>query len=150
MRKMANGTAVAWHGKAVLILGPAGSGKSDLALRLIDQGAELIADDLVELTRSGAQVMAAFPSDAPGELKGRIEARGLGIVAVPAAAGPVALALVIEATPALERERLPKAAFSQWLDMEIPTLRLTLLEGSAPTKVRLALDAISGSIIRPS
>jgi len=79
MRKVANGTAVAWNGKAALILGPPGSGKSDLALRLIEGGAQLIADDLVELTRSGAQVMAAFPGDAPPELRGRIEARGLGV-----------------------------------------------------------------------
>ena len=150
MRKMANGTAIAWNGKAALIMGPPGAGKSDLALRLIAQGAELIADDLVELTRSGARVMAAFPGDAPPDLKGRIEARGLGIVAVPAAAAPVELALVIEATPPEDVERLPKAAFSQWLDKNIPTLRLTLHEASTPTKVRLALGAISGSIIRPS
>lgn len=150
MRRMANGTAVAWNGRAVLILGPSGSGKSDLALRLIDQGAELIADDLVELTRAGARVMAAFPGDAPPELKGRIEARGLGLVAVPATDRPVELALVIEATPSQDLERLPKAASSQWLDIDVPTLRLALLEASTPTKVRLALGAISGSIIRPS
>jgi HPr kinase/phosphorylase len=150
MRKMANGTAVAWHGKAVLIMGPPGAGKSDLALRLIDQGAKLIADDLVELTRAGARVVAAFPADAPPDLRGRIEARGLGIVAVPAAAGPVELALVIEATASEDVERLPKDEFSQWLDIDIPTLRLALHEASTPTKVRLALGAISGSIIRPS
>lgn len=150
MRKMANGTAVAWHGKAVLIMGPPGAGKSDLALRLIDQGAKLIADDLVELTRAGARVVAAFPADAPPDLRGRIEARGLGIVAVPAAAGPVELALVIEATAPEDVERLPKDEISQWLDIDIPTLRLALHEASTPTKVRLALGAISGSIIRPS
>jgi HPr kinase/phosphorylase len=150
MRKMANGTAIAWNGKAALIMGPPGAGKSDLALRLIEQGAELIADDLVELTRSGACVMAAFPVDAPPDLKGRIEARGLGIVAVPAVAAPVELALVIEATAPEDVERLPKDTFSQWLDVDIPTLRLALLEAATPTKVRLALGAISGSIIRPS
>lgn len=150
MRKMANGTAVAWQGKAVLITGAAGSGKSDLALRLIDQGAELVSDDLVELTRSGTSVLAAFPSDAPPELKGRIEARGVGIVAVAPAQAPAELVLVIEAAPAEGIERIPETVFSQWLDADIPTLRLSLLEASAPTKVRLALGAISGSIIRPS
>ncbi len=150
MRKMANGTAVAWNGKAALIMGPPGAGKSDLALRLIEQGAELIADDLVELTRSGVRVMAAFPGDAPPDLKGRIEARGLGIVAVPAANAPVPLALVIEATAPEDVDRLPKDELSQWLDVDIPTLRLALHEASTPTKVRLALGAISGSIIRPS
>ena len=150
MRKMANGTAVAWNGKAALIMGPPGAGKSDLARRLIDQGAELIADDLVELTRNGDQVMAAFPSDAPQELKGRIEARGLGIIAVPAVDRPVALALVIEATPAADMPRMQKSEFYQWFDIDIPAVRLTLLETSTPTKVRLALGAISRSIIRPS
>jgi HPr kinase/phosphorylase len=150
MRRMANGTAVACDGKAVLILGEPGVGKSDLALRLIDQGAALIADDLVELTRGADQVMAAFPSDAPAELKGRIEAWGIGILAVPAVDRPVALALVVEATAPAQVPRMPKAEFSQWLDIDIPTLRLALLEPSTPTKVRLALGAISGSIIRPS
>jgi len=150
MRKMANGTAIAWNQKAVLLMGPAGAGKSDLALRLIDQGALLIADDLVELTRDAGRVMAAFPGDAPPELKGRIEARGLGIVAVPAAEAPVELALVIEATAPADIERLPEREFSQWLEVDIPTIRLSFLEASAPTKVRLALSAISGSIIRPS
>ena len=43
MRRLVNGTAVAWRGQGVLILGPTGSGKSDLTLRLIDSGATLIA-----------------------------------------------------------------------------------------------------------
>lgn len=150
MRKMANGTAIAWQGKAALMLGPDGCGKSDLALRLIDQGAELIADDLVELTRAGDRVMATFPSDAPPELRGRIEARGLGIVAVPAAKAPVELGLVVESAAPAAIERLPKEQFSQWLDVAIPSLRLDFFEASAPTKVRLALGAKSGSIIRPS
>lgn len=150
MRRLVNGTAVALGGEAVLILGPAGAGKSDLALRLIEAGALLIADDLVELTREGGRVSAAFPSDAPAKLKGRIEARGLGIVAVPAAESPAELALVVEASSAAEIDRLPESQTSQWLDLDIPTLRLALLEASAPIKVRLALGARSGSIIPPS
>lgn len=150
MRRMANGTAIAWNGKAVLIMGPPGSGKSDLALRLIDQGAQLIADDLVELTRDGDRIMAAFPGDAPSHLKGRIEARGIGIVAVPAVDSSVELALVIWATPAETVPRMPETEYSQWLDVSIPCLHLTLTEAVTPTKVRLALGAISGSIIRPS
>ena len=149
MRRMANGTAVACDGKAVLILGEPGSGKSDLALRLIDQGARLIADDLVELTRDGDRIMAAFPGDAPPDLKGRIEARGTGIVARPAVDSPVELALVVQAVTK-QMPNMQKSQYSQWLDIDIPCLQLTLTEPAAPTKVRLALGAISGSIIRPS
>lgn len=150
MRRMANGTAVACDGKAVLILGEPGSGKSSLALRLIDHGAELIADDLVELTREGNRIMAVFPTDAPPDLKGRIEARGIGIVAVPAVDSSVELALVVHATPPERVPRMPETEYSQWLDIDIPCLHLTLTEAATPTKVRLALGAISGSIIRPS
>lgn len=147
---MANGTAVAWNGKAALIMGPPGAGKSGLALRLIEQGAELIADDLVELTRAGDRIMAAFPGDAPQDLKGRIEARGIGIVARPAVDGPVELVLVVRAAAPETAPRMPETQHSQWLDVDIPCLHLALAEAAAPTKVRLALGAISGSIIRPS
>jgi serine kinase of HPr protein (carbohydrate metabolism regulator) len=150
MRKRVNGTAVLLDDKAVLLIGPPGAGKSDLALRLVEAGARLIADDLVELTRDGARVMAGFPAEAPLELRGRIEARGLGIVAVPAAESPAELALVIQATPASALERLPETTFYQCLDAKIPILNLALLEASAPTKVRLALGARTGSIIPPS
>ncbi|HWA50719.1 MAG TPA: HPr kinase/phosphatase C-terminal domain-containing protein [Dongiaceae bacterium] len=147
---MANGTAVACDGKAVLILGAPGTGKSDLALRLIDRGARLIADDLVELTRDGDRIMAAFPGDAPPDLKGRIEARGIGIVAVPAVDSSVELALVVQATAPEQVPRMPETEYSQWLGIDVPCLHLALPEAATPTKVRLALGAISGSIIRPS
>ena len=149
MRKMVNGTAVAVDGKAVLLTGVPGCGKSDLALRLIDGSALLIADDLVELRRAGDHVQAGFPADAPADLRGRIEARGLGIVSVPAAGGPVRLALVVESSAggAGDHENHQE---TQWFDVSVPVLRLALLEASAPAKVRLALGAAPGSIIRPS
>ncbi len=146
MRKMVNGTAIAIDGKAVLLTGAPGSGKSDLALRLIAGGALLIADDLVELRRAGDHLLAGFPGDAPAELRGRIEARGLGIVAVPAAADPAPLFLVVASEP----ENPENTNEYQWLDIPVTTLRLALLEVSAPVKVRLALGAAPGSIIRPS
>ena len=49
MAAMVHGSAIAIHGKGVLLLGPSGSGKSDLALRLIDRGAKLICDDVVHI-----------------------------------------------------------------------------------------------------
>jgi serine kinase of HPr protein (carbohydrate metabolism regulator) len=86
-----DGTAVALDGAALLLTGPSGSGKSDLALRLIDAGAKLIADDRVELVLIDGRVHGRAPSDMPPNLRGRIEARGVGILPVPAADRPVPL-----------------------------------------------------------
>lgn len=70
-------TAVALGpGRGVLILGPSGSGKSSLALRLMALGAQLVADDRVELMAEGGGLNAR----APAVLRGRIEARGVGIL----------------------------------------------------------------------
>ena len=66
-------------GRGVLILGASGAGKSGLALRLIAQGARLVADDRVVLSRRGARLIAR----APATLAGLIEARGVGILALP-------------------------------------------------------------------
>ncbi|MEG1030073.1 MAG: serine kinase, partial [Brevundimonas sp.] len=70
-------TAAGWRG--VLIQGPSGVGKSDLALRLIGQGWRLIADDWTHLWASDGALYAATPA----VIAGRIEVRGLGIVAAP-------------------------------------------------------------------
>ncbi len=94
MRRLINGTAVAWRGEGILILGPSGSGKSDLTLRLIDSGATLIADDLVEMKRADQQLLLSFPPEGPADLKGKMEIKGLGIMSVPAAPPEVPLALV--------------------------------------------------------
>ena len=66
---------MAWRGQGVLILGPTGAGKSDLTLRLIDSGATLVADDLVEMVREGDQLLLSFPPEGPADLKGKMEAR---------------------------------------------------------------------------
>ncbi|RXV58821.1 serine kinase [Roseovarius sp. A46] len=94
-------SCVAQAGRAVLIRGAAGSGKSGLALRLIALGAELVADDRTRVWRAGDQVMA----DAPDTIRGRIEARGIGLLRLPAA-GPRPLALVVDLDGSAT-ERLP-------------------------------------------
>ena len=76
-------TAVAIDGRAVLLRGPSGSGKSDLALRLIDAGARLVADDQSELSRRGDVLMVR----APATIAGLIEVRGLGILRLDALGG---------------------------------------------------------------
>ena len=80
-----DGTAVALHEGALLLTGRSGSGKSDLALRLIDAGARLISDDRVRLIRREARLWCRAPRDMPPALHGRIEARGVGIIPVPVA-----------------------------------------------------------------
>jgi len=150
MRRLVNGTAVAWRGEGILILGPSGSGKSDLTLRLIDSGATLIADDLVEMTRDREQLLLSFPPEGPAELKGKMEIKGLGIMSVAVAPPGIPLALVVQATPPAEVELIPESLQSEWLGLPVTTVRIHLLEPSAPAKVRLALAKLTRSIIPPS
>jgi HPr kinase/phosphorylase len=150
MRRLVNGTAVAWRGQGVLILGPTGSGKSDLTLRLLDSGATLIGDDLVEMKRDGNRLLLSFPPEGPADLKGKMEVKGLGIMSVPVAPPEVALALVVRSTPAAEVELIPESLESEWLGLAVATIGIHLLEPSATAKVRLALAKLTRSIIPPS
>jgi HPr kinase/phosphorylase len=150
MRRLVNGTAVAWRGQGILILGPTGSGKSDLTLRLIDSGAALVADDVVELSRDGNQLLLSFPPEGPADLKGKMEVKGLGIMSVPVAPPAVPLALVVRSTPLAEVELIPESLESEWLGLAVTTIGIHLLEPSAPAKVWLALAKLTRSIIPPS
>jgi HPr kinase/phosphorylase len=150
MRRLVNGTGVAWRGQGILILGPTGSGKSDLTLRLIDSGATLIADDVVEMKREGGLLLLSFPPEGPAELKGKMEVKGLGIMSVPVAPAGVELALVVQSTSPDRVELIPESLQSEWLGLAVTTLRIPLLEPSAPAKVRLALAKLTRSIIPPS
>jgi HPr kinase/phosphorylase len=133
-----HGTCVELGGAGILLRGPSGSGKSDLALRLIDGGAVLVADDQVELRREGETVRAS----APASLRGKMEVRGVGIVGMTARDG-AALALVIDlAGPPVER--LPEPASQDLLGVALPLLRLDPFEASAAAKVRVALGAGRG------
>jgi HPr kinase/phosphorylase len=132
------GTSVALGGDGVLLRGPSGSGKSDLALRLIEAGARLVADDQTELRRLGdALVMTA-----PDNIAGQIEVRGVGIISVPAAASAT-LRLVIDLVAPEEVERLPEPERCVLLGLSLPLLRLAPFEASAPAKLKLALRAVA-------
>lgn len=73
-------SCVALSGRGVLILGPSGSGKSALALALLAMGADLVADDRTRIWRAGNRLRAT----APPAIRGRIEARGFGLLTAPA------------------------------------------------------------------
>ncbi|MDP3659256.1 HPr kinase/phosphorylase [Phenylobacterium sp.] len=120
----------AWRG--ALIEGASGDGKSDLALRAIDAGFRLCADDRVELWASGARLYGC----APPSLQGLIEARGLDVVRLPALAF-CEVALVVQfGTP----ERLPEPRWVEREGLQIPAFLLAPYEASAPLKLRLALE----------
>jgi len=142
---LVHATCVAIGGAGVLIRGPSGAGKSDLALRLIDQGAALVADDQVGLERRGDELWAR----APAALRGRLEVRGLGIVALPALeAARLVLAVDLSASETIER--LPEAARATICGAALPRLRLAPFEASAPAKLRLAvMQATRDSTARP-
>ena len=128
---------VAIGGRGVLIEGDSGAGKSDLALRLVDRGAELVADDYTVLTAEDERLIARPPE----RIAGRIEVRGIGIVALPYRHEvPVAMLVRIEPMP----ERLPERSGRRHIaGLELPVVALPALEPSAPIKVELALRALA-------
>ncbi len=142
-----HGTCVAVDGKGVLILGPPGAGKSDLALRLIDQPglgltglphpAHLVADDQVMLVRHGSRLLAS----APPAIAGQMEIRGLGIVTLRHEEG-VPLRLAVRLTEAAAIERLPDLAGSGFeaLGLSLPLVEIDPSSASAPSRLRAALD----------
>lgn len=132
-----HGTSVALGGDGVLLQGPSGSGKSDLALRLIDGGARLVADDQTEISCLGGELQLS----APATIEGLLEVRGVGILRVPTvAAAP--LRLVVELVAAERVERLPEPRLCTFLGVSVPLLALTPFEASAPAKLRLALSRL--------
>ena len=125
-------TTVAIDGRGVLIEGPSGSGKSDLALRLIDRGAVLVSDDRTVVAPVAGRLMASPPSI----IAGRMEVRGVGIVAVAhVERAPVALIVRLAAAP----DRLPEPSTRTIDGITVAELVLDPREGSAPIKVEFAL-----------
>lgn len=111
-------SAVAFRGRAVLILGPSGSGKSGLALQLMGLGATLVADDRTILTHSPDT--GALMAQAPATLAGRIEARFVGILRAPRLPrAPVALAVDMARA---EAQRLPPRREARFLECTVPLL----------------------------
>jgi HPr kinase/phosphorylase len=127
-------TCVEVAGAGVLLLGASGTGKSDLALRLIDQGARLVADDRTDLLRREGELYAS----APETIAGRIEVRGLGILAVPAVA-EARVRLAIELVEPALVERLPDRRQCDFLGVSVPLLALDPFAASSAAKVRLAV-----------
>ena len=129
-------SSVAIDGRAVIISGPSGSGKSDLALRLLDRGFVLVSDDRTIVRKQSGKVLASSPDT----IRGKLEIRGVGIVEMPTVAD-VAVALVVELTSDIQR--LPDDSRNRnILGIEIPMISVDAMTASAPSKVALALDRL--------
>lgn len=128
-----HGSCVARNGEAILLIGPPGSGKSDLALRLLAKGFDLVADDRVDVCDG----LAYCP---PG-LAGLLEVRGIGIVRLPHRS-PARLALILDL--GIPVERLPQPRRDAALDL--PVVSLDASQPSAVDKAVLALDCAAGRL----
>lgn len=127
-------TTVALDARAVLITGLSGSGKSDLALQLIDRGFTLVSDDQTIVHRRGSRLHAS----APATIRGKLEIRGLGIVSMPVVED-VAVALVVEL--ASDIQRFPSDSRERTIcGLAVPLISVDARTASAPSKVSLALD----------
>jgi hypothetical protein len=133
MSHLHQATAVAIGGRAVLIEGAPGSGKSSLALTLIDRGAALIGDDGVELTLCDGRLRA---SPAPA-IAGLLEVRNLGLLTWPAV-GDVPVALLLRFDPEAPRFR-ETAEQAVLLGAPLPLVRLWPGGSVLALKAELAL-----------
>lgn len=128
---------------AVLLMGEAGAGKSDVALRLIAMGARLLSDDQTQLFAEAGKLFAESPSS----LHGQMEIRGVGIVALEAAEpAPVILAVMLNADTQVPRlpESLRYALPGALEALEgPPLLRLSPFEAGTPAKIAAAAAALS-------
>ena len=126
-------SCVAIAGRALLIEGPPGSGKSSLALALIDRGAALVGDDGVSLDVQNGRLIASPPP----RIVGLLEVRNLGLISFPAI-GEVPVALVVRLD--LTAERFIEHAESAMLcGMELPLVRLSPEATTLAIKAEVAL-----------
>ena len=127
-------STVAKNGRAVLIAGPSGSGKSDLTLRLLDRGFTLVSDDQTIVKKDGERLLAS----APPTIAGKLEIRGIGIVEMERTDN-VPVALIVELTGDIQR--LPDDSRDRpILGIRLPIVTIDAMTASAPSKVALALD----------
>lgn len=128
-----HGTCVEINGKAVLISGQPGIGKSSLALQLIDRGATLVADDQTLIRVEHGGILMASP---PPFLKGLMEVRGIGICPFPHQEKSP-LQLCVDICEEKEPERLPEPVFVEHLGIKIPCLKLANNDPLGAIKVEL-------------
>ena len=138
--KRIHSTSVVIDDNGVLILGDSGSGKSDLALRLIDNGATLISDD-ISICRKNSNNIYLY---CPPEIKGLLEVREIGIITVPFVE-KIKLRLVVN-LKSNNNERLPKDSCFRILGIKIPIINIEGKNSSAVAKIKVKLNEIRETI----
>jgi len=129
-------SSVAIDGRAVLITGPSGSGKSDLTLRLLDRGFSLVSDDRTLVKKTVTRLTAS----APPTIRGKLEIRGVGIVEMDQI-DDQPVALVVELTSDIQR--LPDDSRERpIMGVPVPLISVDAMSASAASKVALALDRL--------
>jgi len=132
-------TCVDMNGAGILLLGKSGSGKSDLALRLIEnKGARLVADDRVNLYVDNQKLIASVPET----LQNLLEVRGVGIIKMTALPQTTVRLAVGLADKTEEVERLPEPAFFEVAGVRIELLKIRPFEVSAADKIVIKLKAV--------
>lgn len=139
--RLIHGTCVDLAGVGVIFLGPPGSGKSDLALRLVDGGARLVADDQVVLRVEEGRLLASPPA----AIAGLLEVRGVGIVRL-GFVNETTVRLLVDLVAPEMVDRLPDPERRELAGVTVPVLSLAAFEASAAAKVRLAAGASTGDI----
>ena len=134
--EMVHATTVAKDGRGVVIAGRSGSGKSDLALRLIDRGFVLVSDDQTMISKADNLLIAS----APATIKGKLEVRGVGILEM-AHVDRVEVSLWVLVTDQINR--LPGHEEHLILGNAVPSLSVDAMSASAPIKVELALGRVA-------
>jgi HPr kinase/phosphorylase len=125
---------------AVLLRGPSGIGKSDLALRLIDDGAQLVADDQVDLDLTEDGLLAS----APDTILGMLEVRGVGLVHLPVAKKAALVAIIDLVAGDTIIERLPEPEEVDIAGTTLPLWKLQPFESSAMAKVGVIVAVAAG------
>lgn len=138
--KRIHSTSVVIDDNGVLILGDSGSGKSDLALRLIDNGATLISDD-ISICRKNSNDIYLY---CPPEIKGLLEVREIGIITVPFVER-IKLRLVVN-LKSNNNERFPKDSSYRILGIKIPIINIEGKNSSAVAKIKVKLNEIRETI----
>ena len=135
---LVHATTIDIAGLGVLILGEVGAGKSDLALRLIADGALLVADDQtwIEVVDGGLR------ASAPPSIEGLMEQRGVGIVRAPTKRA-TRLRLAVSLSTAVDRMPEPRTwSLPNTVEPHLSLLSMNPIEASAPAKLRAALMVV--------